>query len=192
MSTTQPIRDSQDVKSFVDYYNSKKPNLRNHALIVFGLHTALRISDILSLRWEDVYQFDNNRYVPHLLVYEKKTGKASMIALSPKIIDALDEYRMQRKPKQGEYIFSKTTDSTRPLCRTQAYRIVKKAAAATLDETHISCHSLRKTFGYHAWKKGTSSVLLMDVYNHSSFVITKRYLGIEQDDRDSLFEKMDF
>ena len=76
--------------------------------------------------------------------------------------------------------------------RTQAYRIVKKAAAATLDETHISCHSLRKTFGYHAWKKGTSPVLLMDVYNHSSFVITKRYLGIEQDDRDSLFEKMDF
>ncbi len=194
MSTTQPIRNSKDIKRFVNYYSrkSKKPNLRNHALIVFGLHTALRISDILSLKWEDIYQFENKRYVPHLLVYEKKTGKSSMIALSPKIIEALEDYRMQRKPKPHHYVFSKRTQPTSPLCRTQAYRIIKKAAAATLDETHISCHSLRKTFGYHAWKKGASPVLLMDVYNHSSFVITKRYLGIEQDDRDLLFEKMDF
>ena len=59
MSTTQPIRDSQDVKSFVDYYNSKKPNLRNHALIVFGLHTALRISDILSLDMEVVQKMQH-------------------------------------------------------------------------------------------------------------------------------------
>ena len=192
MSTTQPIRSSQDVKNLIDYYDTQKPSLRNRALIVFGLHTALRISDILNLQWQDVYQFDKNSYVPHLLVYEKKTGKASMIALSPHIISALEDYRIWKKPEKADYIFCKTTNSTKPLCRTQAYRIVKNAAANTLSETHISCHSLRKTFGYHAWKKGTSPVLLMDIYNHSSFVITKRYLGIEQDDRDLLFKKMDY
>lgn len=192
MSTTQPIRDSQDVKNFIDYYESRKPSLRNHAMIVLGLHTALRISDILKLRWKDVYQFDKESYVPHLLVYEKKTGKSSMIALNFHIINALESYRIRKMPEQDDYIFCKTTDSTKPLCRSQAYRIIKKAAAETLDETHISCHSLRKTFGYHAWKKGTSPVLLMDVYNHSSFVTTKRYLGIDQDDRDSLFKKMDY
>ncbi len=32
----------------------------------------------------------------------------------------------------------------------------------------------------------------MDIYNHSSFDITKRYLGIGQDERDSIFLKIDF
>lgn len=27
----------------------------------------------------------------------------------------------------------------------------------------------------------------MDIYNHSSYAITKRYLGIEQDDKDDVF-----
>ena len=55
---------------------------------------------------------------------------------------------------------------------------------------HISCHSLRKTFGYHAWKQSVPPAMLMDIYNHSSYQITKRYLGIDQDDKDQVFEKI--
>lgn len=192
MGTTQPIRNKTDVKNFMAYYERIKPNPRNHAMIVLGLHTALRINDILNLQWHSLYQFDRQTYVEHLLVYEKKTGKPSLIALNHHVIDALEAYRIKRLPKPQDYIFSKSTNPSKPLCRSQAYRIVKEAASATLNETHISCHSLRKTFGYHAWKQGTSPVLLMDVYNHSSFVITKRYLGIDQDDRDMLFQELDF
>lgn len=46
---------------------------------------------------------------------------------------------------------------------------------------------MRKTFGYYAWKYGTQPAVLMDIYNHSSYEITKRYLGIKQDDKDSVF-----
>lgn len=192
MGTTQPIRNKADVKNFTEYYGLIKPNPRNYAMIVLGLHTALRISDILELQWQDLYQFKKRRYVEHLTVYEKKTGKASVISLNHHIIDALEAYRIQKIPKPADYIFCKSTDSSKPICRTQAYRIVKQAADKTLDETHISCHSLRKTFGYHAWKQGIPPALLMDVYNHSSFTITRRYLGIDQDDRDLLFQRLDF
>ena len=48
----------------------------------------------------------------------------------------------------------------------------------------------RSTFGYHAWKQGTPPALLMNIYNHSSYQITKRYLGIEQDDRDDVFKNI--
>lgn len=161
-------------------------------MIIMGLHSALRISDILSLKWSDVYCFEKKSFWEHLLVREKKTGKESSIALNLRVKKALDAYRLIRTPEPGHYIFSKTTRPNAPLSRSQAYRVIKKAAEATLPDPHISCHSLRKTFGYHAFKQGTSPVLLMDIFNHSSFDITKRYLGICQDERDSVFLQMNY
>ena len=74
-----------------------------------------------------------------------------------------------------------------PINRVQAYRIIKEAAqAAGLDE-YVSCHSLRKPFGYFAWKQGVPPAMLMDIYNHSSYKITRRYLCIEQEDKDDVF-----
>ncbi len=49
---------------------------------------------------------------------------------------------------------------------------------------------MRKTFGYHAWKTGGQPALIMDIYNHSNIEITKRYLSIDQDERDNLFNKI--
>ena len=74
-----------------------------------------------------------------------------------------------------------------PLSRYQAYRIVKQAAVYAGMPEHISCHSLRKTFGYHAWKQGVPPAMLMMIYNHSSYQITKRYLGIIQEEKDDVF-----
>lgn len=190
MGTTQPIRNKKELKKFLDYYQIVKPIPRNYALAVLGLHTALRISDLLDLKWTNVYDFKRNCFLGHLLVSEKKTGKQNRIAINDHVKKALESYRAICQPEPDAYIFPGKTGK-RPLCRSQAYRIIKEAASATLYDPHISCHSLRKTFGYHAWKQGTPPVLLMDIFNHSSFHITKRYLGIEQDERDSIFLKID-
>lgn len=191
MGTTQPIRDKNDLKQFMEYYRTRKPNPRNYALVIMGIHTALRISDILGLRWKDVYDFERGCFLTHLYVQEKKTGKRNVIALNPHIEDALCAYRNLRPSAPDDYIFTKSTDYGTPLCRSQAFRIIKEAAENVLGDEHISCHSLRKTFGYHAWKQGTPPALLMDIYNHSSYRITKKYLGIEQDERDSVFLQID-
>ena len=54
-------------------------------------------------------------------------------------------------------------------------RIVDEAAAAVGLAHDIGCHSLRKSLGYHEWQSGVQAVLLMDIFNHSSFAVTKRY-----------------
>lgn len=187
MGTTQPIRNEAELKEFTDYYQYKRPSARNYALIILSLNTALRISDLLTLKWEDVYDFEEKKVVDHLRIREHKTGKISIVALNTRIIEALQPYMKERKPVKMEYVFSKNTTHMEPLSRSQAYRIIRKAAEETLHLPNISCHSMRKTFGYHAWKQGTPPALLMDIYNHSSYAHTRRYLGIDQDDRDAVF-----
>ena len=44
MSATQPVRNKHQVRELAEYY-LRRGELRNHLLIVMGVHTALRISD---------------------------------------------------------------------------------------------------------------------------------------------------
>ena len=191
MSTTMPIKDKKALNEMKSYY-LKKEEYRNHALIVLGLNTALRISDILQLCWRDVYHFQKGCFREHIYLIEKKTGKESIIALNQSAISSLklvldNCIKEKRFPFEQEYIFISRNHTGMPISRSQAYRIIKEAAIAVGMEEHISCHSLRKTFGYFAWKQGVSPVMLMNIYNHSSFQITKRYLCIEQEERDDVF-----
>lgn len=186
MSTTEPIRNRLKLKEFRNYYRYTEPHRRNYLLIVTGLNTALRISDILALRWGDIYDVKKKRARGHIRLRERKTGKAQEIAINKSLRDAIKAVLAGRPlPDSGDYIFRGY--GTGPMHRTTAYRIIKRAADAVGLTGTISCHSLRKTFGYHAWKHGAQPALLMNIYNHSSFQITRRYLGIDQDDKDGIF-----
>ena len=195
MNTAQPIRKSEDLENLKSYYKVKVPHPRNYLLIVMGLNTALRISDILQLQWDDVYDFVNQCLKEHIILVEQKTGKHSRIAINKNLREALEQYREYLLNKNEtifptEYLYASVGFDNKPITRVQAFRIIKRAANDCHIAGTISCHSLRKTFGYHAWKKGIPPVLLMNIYNHSSFMVTQRYLGIEQDDRDDVFKKI--
>lgn len=192
MSTTRPIKDKNALEMFKNYYLMKK-NLRNYSLIVAGLNTALRISDLLALQWKHVYNFSAHRFLKHICITEQKTGKQSMIAMNLSVTESLSALLTcdDCAPKLPEdYIFTSSKNPKTPLSRYQAYRIIKEAAEAAHLEEPVSCHSLRKTFGYFAWKEGVPPAMLMNIYNHSSYQITKRYLCIDQDDRDEVFLKI--
>lgn len=188
MSTTQPIRNRHDLLKFKSYYQSFQPCGRNYALIILGLNTALRISDILSLKNENVFDFYHKKWRTHIEIREQKTGKMNRIYLNQEILSSLEAYfRKKEAALAADYLFCSKKYKGQPLSRYQAYRIIKAAADYAGISTHISCHSLRKTFGYHAWKQGTPPAILMNIYNHSSYQITKRYLCIDQDDKDAVF-----
>ena len=190
MSTTQPIRDRQQLETFKNYYQMTKPNERNYMLIIMGLNSALRISDILHLSYGDVYNFAEKEWKKYLVVKEQKTGKTNRIYINREIRRVLEACTCPQEKKVSDWLFPSQKQKSQPLSRYQAYRLIREAAAFAGLGENISCHSLRKTFGYHAWKQGTAPALLMNIYNHSSFQITKRYLCIEQDDRDEVFEKI--
>lgn len=194
MSKTNPIKDKTALEKFKNYYLSEN-NFRNYALIILGLNTALRIGDILALKWEDVYNFPEKHFRKHICLTEQKTGKESTIAMNEAAVSVLCLVKKQlletkEVPFPEKYLFTSGRNKDMPLSRYQAYRVIKKAAEAAGLEENVSCHSLRKTFGYYAWKQGVPPAMLMNIYNHSSYQITKRYLGIEQEDRDEVFMKI--
>ena len=189
---TEPIKDTKELKSLINFYNTKKPNTRNYCLIVLGLNTALRISDILSLKWNMIYDFSKKKFKNRIVINEKKTGKTNIVPINKKLLICLQKLFLKLKPQGCDYLFTKHNDRSRPLNRTQAYRIVKQAANECNLTGNISCHSLRKTFGFFAWKQGTQPALLMAIYNHSSYNITQRYLGITQLEKDAIYMNIHF
>lgn len=187
MATTHPIKRKEELEALKDYYLTQKPNLRNYALIVTGVNTALRISDILELKWKDVYDFDHEEFRHQIILREQKTHKENCIAANRNIVNGLSRYKESLPPvSPSQYVFSGRDKGT-ALSRSQAYRIIKQASKMLRLQGNISCHSLRKTCGYHAWAGGANPTTLMVIYNHSSFQITKRYLGIDQEDKDQVF-----
>lgn len=189
MSTTQPIRNTEKLKLFKEYFKYEKPNIRNYTLIIIGLNSALRISDILPLTYGDIYDFENKEWKTHIVLTERKTGKLNRIYINEEIRKVLEEQNCSFRNAK-DWIFCSRIHKEQPLSRYQAFRLIKEAASYAGLEADISCHSLRKTFGYHAWKQGTPPALLMNIYNHSSYQITRRYLGIDQNDKDEVFEKI--
>ena len=184
---TDPIRDQRELKALADYF-LKRGELRNYCLVVLGAHTALRVSDLLGLTWEDVYDFARGRFRDHLVVIERKTGKTRCIALNREALHALSVYYPRHK---GKYIFSNHRKDEKPISRVQAWRIVRAAADELRLTGHIACHSLRKTWGYNAWSRAKiRPEVIMMIYNHSSFAVTRRYLGITQDDLDLAYSRV--
>ena len=187
MSTTKPIRKREDIEALKNYFLYTKHNMRNYIMVCLGINSALRISDLLSLTWGDVYSFANGRFRNHVSVTERKTGKGRRIALNKSMKKALELYKKSLPEVAEETFIFPGRGGKKPLSRCQAYRILRAAGRALHFETGLSCHSLRKTFGYHAWKMGVQPAMLMQVFNHSSYQVTRRYLGIEQDDIDQVF-----
>lgn len=190
MSTSQPLKNKEDIKNLKNYFYEKM-EYRNYALVTVGLNTALRISDILNLKWNDVYNEEKQDFYSHIYLTEQKTQKQTIILLNKAVKNALLLYKESLPNFQIEnYIFCGRKGKEKPISRVQAFRIIKNAVHELGLEEHISCHSLRKTFGYQAWREGTEPALLMTIFNHSSYAITKRYLCIDQDDKDQLFSKI--
>ena len=66
-----------------------------------------------------------------------------------------------------------------------------------LKVKNFSCHSLRKTFGRQVYNMNSENselalVKLMELFNHSSIAITKRYLGLRQEEILETYDVLSF
>lgn len=70
------------------------------------------------------------------------------------------------------------------LDRSQVYRFLNDACKKLGILANVGTHTMRKSFGYHFYKKYNDVALLQKILNHSSPAITLRYIGVDQDEID--------
>jgi site-specific recombinase XerD len=75
-----------------------------------------------------------------------------------------------------------STKTKKPITRQQAYRIIHDAAVAVGIQGKIGTNSMRKTFGFHAYKRGVAISLLQKHFHHATPSETFKYLGISKDE----------
>lgn len=176
-NAVQPIKSIDDINRIKQALSNSPRNL---LLFIVGINTTLRISDILPLRAKDVSG-------DYIYLRETKTGKSKRIRLNTAIKSAIAELLPADTPPEA-YLFP-SRKGNKPISRVQAWRILNDAAArAGLSHIRIGTHSMRKTAAYHAYNNGTDITLLMRVLNHSSEKETLRYIGIEDEQIDDVYE----
>lgn len=168
MSTVEPIRELGKIKQIEKILLNQSP--RNRLIFAIGINCGLRISDILNLNVSDV---KNKSYI---IVREKKTGKYRKIPLNTKLRDMVGKYI--ENLNSDEPLFKSKYNNR--LERTYIYKVLNEACKKINLECNIGTHTLRKTFGYHHYKKFKDIAMLQKIFNHSSSQITMRYIGIEQ------------
>lgn len=149
-------------------------------LIATGVYTGLRISDLLNIKYSDIIEKEK------LVVTEKKTNKRREIKINKDLRELVDRVFLLIKTSNKDSYMFLNRFGTKPIDKSyvnvQLKRIQRKYRIKL--DAGFSTHTFRKTLGRRVLSVNDNSemsiYLLMELFGHSSPQITKRYLGIRQ------------
>ena len=170
---------------------AKDGNYKISLLIAIGCFTGLRISDILALRWHQILQTEE------FTIIEKKTGKKRVLRLNQQLQKHIQECYKHIQPISERSHILVSQKGT--IFTVQRINVILKEIKKRyrLKVKNFSCHSLRKTFGRQVYNMNSENselalVKLMELFNHSSIAITKRYLGLRQEEILETYDVLSF
>ncbi len=188
ITTADPLPWSEAIRLIREL--GKSGDYKYQLLVTAGIFFGLRIWDIQHLRWSDVLGKEE------AIIVEHKTKKIRRITINKEVQDILANTYLDMAPRsKDDYIIK--GDNKGPLTIQAINKKLKRLKGKHgLNIDRISTHSLRKTFGTKVWEDSPKDyetlLLLMDIFNHTSPVTTKRYLGITQDKIKSVYTSLTF
>ncbi len=156
-------------------------------LISTGVFTGLRISDLLTLKYTDLINKDI------LTIREKKTKKVRTIKINPDLSILVERiYKKLNLTNPNQFIFLNRFGN-KPIDKSYVNIKLKEVFSKNRIKVdgNVSSHLFRKTLGRRVMEinnySNESLVLLMELFGHSSMSITKRYLGIRQQEINDIY-----
>ncbi len=162
----------QVIKQAEEIENEKWIGLRNKSILLLLYGCGLRISEALSLNYDDVQNED------HILI-KGKGEKERIVPMMPYIKKGIENY-LEACPKEiisGEALFiGKRFSRLSP--RIIQYALEKIRTALSLPET-ATPHALRHSFATHLLDSGGDLRTIQELLGHSSLSTTQKYTKVE-------------
>lgn len=160
-------------------------------LIGCGIFFGLRISDLRTLRWDMLMNGETFE------LHEKKTNKFRVIKINKDFQKHIkDCYKALQINDSNECCF---LSAKNVVFSTQRINVLLKQIKQRyhLKIDNFSTHTLRKTFGRKVVSMANENaeialIKLMELFNHSSIAITKRYLGLRQEELLETYDLLNF
>ena len=193
MNFVEPIRDRKKIAQIKNQLRGQQ-QYRALLLLVVGINTALRISDLLQLRISHFID-EHKRIRQWFWIKEQKRNKRHEVVINQSVREALEEY-LAASPGIADnfenFVFynTKMNDYSKPIKRGQAWKFIVSICNDVGLRGDYGTHSLGKTWGYHARMQGVDLALIMHKLNHESIAYTKRCLGITDDELGAVAKRL--
>ena len=168
-------------------------NYRMSLLLGCGFFFGLRISDLLTLTWDQILVADE------FVIYEQKTGKRRVIRINKGFQSHIQDcykalnIRDAKQPcflnRYGGVISIQMVN--------RLFKTIKVRYQVKID--NFSTHTMRKTWARQIWEvenaagRGDMALLkLSELMNHAAPNITRRYIGLRQQELGAVYDSLIF
>jgi integrase/recombinase XerD len=152
---------------------------RDKALVLIGLNLGLRVSELVSLQWQDV--LDQGRILPlvYLSASVTKGRKPRAVPVNRRAATAILELHRRScggQAKPTGYLFPGRDKGH--ICRRHVNRLLYRVFAEARLGGRLSSHTLRKTFGTLLSERGISLPVIQELLGHADISTTRKYIGV--------------
>jgi len=161
-------------------------NPRDLCYFIFGINTAFRANELLSLK---VHHVQNLKAGDDFEIKISKTQSYRRVTLNQTVVNAVSEYLNTTSLSSNDWLFpSERGNGEKPLEVSTVSVYVKKWCRDAGLKGNYASHSLRKSWGF--WQRvanDTPIPLLMVAYGHSNQNQTLQYLCIQNEEISDIY-----
>lgn len=181
---TAPITDIREVQRFKIFVKENYSSKHN-AVIILALNTGLKPIDLVNLTWQNALN-PSGKIEDYILYMTEYSETVKKIPLNKECKEILKELRAEEPNSFWIFQSRKFKGKISHWHVNQISNFMRSAGKEAGVKQPVSAHTLRKTFGYHAYMQGVDMLILQRLFNHASLKLTYKYLGIPWDNIDTI------
>ncbi len=170
------VEEIDQLQSAIDL--SKQEGHRNKAIIETLYSCGLRVSELVNLRFEDIFPEEG------FMRIIGKGNKQRLVPLSPSVLKELDLYYQSMRDhieiKKGNEAFIFLNRRGAKLTRVMIFTIIKNLADQIGLQKTISPHTFRHSFATHLLEGGANLRAIQEMLGHESITTTEIYTHLDQ------------
>jgi integrase/recombinase XerD len=169
----------EEIDELIDAIDLSKPEgHRNKAILETLYSCGLRVSELVNLRFEDL--FFNDGFVR----ITGKGNKQRLVPVSQTVEKEIGIYvenirnHLKIKPGNESYVFLNRRGAK--LTRNMIFTIIKNLASTIILQKNISPHTFRHSFATHLLEGGANLRAIQEMLGHESITTTEIYTHLDQ------------